>query len=640
VASTRRLAAIMFTDMVGSTAAAQSDEERALQLRDENESLIRPLFAAHQGREVKSMGDGFLAEFDSALRAVQCAVAIQQHLHERNAQPGVPPIQLRIGIHLGDVEQRGTDIFGDAVNIASRIEPLASPGGICISGEVVSQVRNKIPNQLTKMPATPLKGVQGPMEVYQVVLPWTAPGRTLSSQGLTRLAVLPFANISPDPKDEYFADGLTEELISVLSQLRDLRVIARTSVMPYKSTSKGVAQIGSELGVDAVLEGSVRKSGDELRITIQLIDVGTEEHTWANSYDRKMEKVFAVQTEIAKQVADALKVGLRPADQARLDARPTVRPESYMAYLKGRTLLHSHSKEALLAAKAQFELAIALDERNAAAYSGMADTCRIGWMVSTDADSAKLDADARRFARRALELDPTLAEAHSSLGLIVWDDFEYTAAEREYQQALALNHSLAQAHHWYSLLLQDEGRADEALIELGLAEASDPMSPLILEEAATLLSWMGRFDEAKAKIARLGELSPDSFEYHLAGAWYYRAQGDSERLIKSLARMEELETESQLKPFYRALAYAWSGEKDRSRKVLREFETVVGFARTWWQIAFVYADLGDLDDCFRLLDKAVQARTIGFQAIRLDPRFEFVRSDPRFASLLKRMNLA
>jgi adenylate cyclase len=273
------------------------------------------------------MGDGFLAEFDSALRAVQCAIDIHQHLHDRNSQPGITPIQLRIGIHLGDVEQRGSDIFGDAVNVASRIEPVATPGGLCISGQVFDQVRNKIPNRLEKLPPTALKGLEVPIDIYRVVLPWTVPESPSRDSGPTRLAVLPFANISPDPKDEYFADGLTEEMITVLSQLRELRVIARTSVTPYKSTSKGVAQIGTELGVDSVLEGSVRKAGDELRITVQLIDVATQEHTWASTYDRKLEKVFAVQAEIAREVAEALKVGLRAAEQSRLESRPPVRAD-------------------------------------------------------------------------------------------------------------------------------------------------------------------------------------------------------------------------------------------------------------------------------------------------------------------------
>ncbi|MGP8077692.1 MAG: adenylate/guanylate cyclase domain-containing protein [Thermoplasmata archaeon] len=230
---------------------------------------------AHEGREIKSTGDGFLVEFDSALRAVQCAIDIHQNLAERNAMPSVTPIRLRIGVHLGDVEERDGDIFGDSVYVASRIEPLADPGGICISEPVFGQVRNKISNQFEKLEPKALKNVRYPLDVYRVVLPWTGGPPPARSPGPARLAVLPFVNISPDPNDEYFADGLTEEMITVLSQLRELRVIARTSVSQYQANPKSVSQIGAELGVDAVLEGSVRKSVDQLRITVQLIDVGT-----------------------------------------------------------------------------------------------------------------------------------------------------------------------------------------------------------------------------------------------------------------------------------------------------------------------------------------------------------------------------
>jgi adenylate cyclase len=343
VASQRRLVVIMFTDMVGFTARAQADEAAALGLRQEQEELIRPVLASHQGHEVKSTGDGLLVEFGSALKAIECAIGIQRRLHERNAKGGATRIDLRIGIHLGDVEQHGGDIFGDAVNIASRIEAIAEPGGICLSSAVYEQVRNKIPDTLVKLPPRSMKGVQRPMDLYRVVLPWTVREPLSASPGPARLAVLPFSNISPDPSDEYFADGLTEELITVLSQLKELRVIARTSVMPYKSTSKGIAQIGAELGVATVLEGSVRKAGDQLRITVQLIDVATQEHTWANTFDRKLDKIFAVQSEIAKLIAKQLKVNVRAAEQARLEARPPIRPDSYLAYLKGRSLMRSMS---------------------------------------------------------------------------------------------------------------------------------------------------------------------------------------------------------------------------------------------------------------------------------------------------------
>ena len=202
MAATRRLAAIMFTDMVGYTAATQTDETGALKLLREQEELVRPLLAAHQGREVKATGDGFLVEFDSALHAVRCAIDVHEHLHDRNSKPGVTPIRLRIGIHLGDVEERRGDIFGDAVNIAARLEPLAAPGGICISGEVFNQVRNKIPNRFERLAPTTLKNVRIPVELYRVSLPWEDPGSSPGSSSRTRLAVLPLANISPDPKDE------------------------------------------------------------------------------------------------------------------------------------------------------------------------------------------------------------------------------------------------------------------------------------------------------------------------------------------------------------------------------------------------------------------------------------------------------
>ncbi len=633
----------MFTDMVGSTASAQANEAEALRLRDEQAALVRPLFTAHQGREIKSMGDGFLAEFDSALRAVQCAIDIQQHLHERNSQPGVPPIQLRIGVHLGDVEQRESDIFGDAVNIASRIQPLAAPGGVCISGEVFSQIRNKIPNKLEKLPPAALKGVQTSMDIYRVALPWAVRDVPLTKAGPRRLAVLPFTNISPDPKDEYFADGLTEELITGLSQLRELRVIARTSVSQYKATAKPVSQIGPELGVDAVLEGSVRKAGDDLRITVQLIDVETQEHTWAKTYDRKLDNVFAVQGEIAKRVAEALRIGLREAEEARLESRPRVKPESYLAYLKGRALMHVTSKDRLAGAREQFELALSLDPSNAAAYSGLADAMRmVGWWHS-DIPRAEWEANCNRLVTRAIELDPNLAEAHASLALGLWDEYNYQAAEQEFKRALSLNPSYAAAHWGYGMILEDEGRADEALIELRLAEEADPLSALVLFLITEALIWARRLDEARVRIQRARELEPTGRMYHQLLASYHLAKGEVEASVEELRQAHEVNPDEVAEPIRNLQGshlLALGGEKEKARTLLKTIEDARPSPSLAHHIAWVYAELGDLDGCFRWLEKAVEDHSIALQRWRLDPRREHVRSDPRFHAMMKRMNLA
>jgi adenylate cyclase len=636
VASTRRLAAIMFTDIVGYTALAQTDEAAALQLLQEEEDLARPLFAAHHGREIKSTGDGSLVEFDSALRAAQCAIDLQQHLQERNAQRGVTPVQLRVGVHLGDVEERGNDIFGDAVNLASRIQPLAPPGGICISGEVFDQVRGKIPNKLEKLEPAALKNVRFPVDVYRVVLPWAVREPTSKAAGPIRLAVLPFSNISPDPHDEYFADGLSEEMIMVLSQLHEVRVIARTSVSQYKSTTKSVSQIGAELGVDAVLDGSVRKSGEDLRIAVQLIDVDTQEQTWANSYDRKLEKVFAVQAEIAKQVAEALKVELQPAEQARLQARPPVRPDSYLAYLKGRTLMHHTDPASLESAKAQFELAISLDDRNAAAYSGLADvTIYNGWWYAL-VPYEEWNEAGRRLAMRALELDPNIAEAHHSLAIQLWSERDYVGMERECKLALSLNPGYAPAHFAYGGLLGDQGRADEAIAELALATAADPFNLNILWNSTYFLICYCRLDEALGMIQKFGELDPDSSAQHSLLAEYYLARCDLEQCLEEMKRAVELESEPRLKLLDQALYYSLRGEKEKARALLRADESLPVTNNSIHITIRVYAELGDIDECFRWMEKG---HFVTVQPIRFSPRFEPVRRDPRFPSFMRKLNL-
>jgi adenylate cyclase len=633
----------MFTDTVGFTASTQTDESHALDLLRQQQDIVSPLISSHHGREIKSTGDGFLVEFDSALKAIQCAIDIQRRINDRNAEGSLPPIRIRIGIHLGDVVQSGTDILGDAVNVAARIEPVSEPGGICVSGAVREQVWNKIPEKLEKLPPTHLKGVQSPMDIYRVVLSWTVKEPASRRSGPPRLAVLPFVNISPDPNDEYFADGLTEEMITVLSQLQELRVIARTSVSLYKSTHKSVSQIGGELGVDAILEGSVRKSGDQLRITAQLVNVETQEHTWAHTYDRKLENVFAVQTQIAKRVARQLKINLRAADQSRLEARPAVRSDSYLAYLKGKTLLHTFTSavsRSLESAVEQFELAISLDPKNAAAYSGLADATRMKGWWHPDVPRSKWEETSRRLVTRAIELDPNLAEAHASLALDLWDSCDYPAAEKELKLALLLNPSYSLAHNAYAAVLEDQARVDEALLQFKLGEEADPLWLLNVYNSVLLLIWLGRFDDALPKIQKIRHLDTSLEPYHFVLANYHLARSDLARCLDELRQAIELNQEPREREVTRAWYFALSGEFEEARAVLRREETLHEFGESMSEIALVYAELGDLDECFRMLEKAISTGPLAFQRWRLDPRLKEVRSDPRFAVMLKKLNLA
>ncbi len=634
MSATRRLAAIMFTDMVGSTDAAQANEALALKLRDEQASLVRPLFAAHQGREIKSMGDGFLAEFDSALRAVQCGIDIQHHLHERNSQSGVTPIQLRIGIHLGDVEQRENDIFGDAVNVASRIEPLASPGGVCISGEVFSQIRNKISDKLEKLPSTALKGVRVPVEIYEVVLPWTRVPASAAATGPTRMAVLPFTNMSADPSDLYFADGLTEELITVLSQLRELRVIARTSVMQYKSTSKEISEIGTNLGVAWVMEGSVRRAGERLRITAQLIEVSSQAHVWAQSFDRELDDVFVVQSEIARQVAEALKLQLLPAESARLNAPLPVVPESYLAYLKGESILVSDWSEATFRqAKEQFELALSIDPANARAHVGFAVAClHLRWgrfRKPGDPDESAI----KGHVTRALEIDSSLAEAHGGLANILWEAWDNLGAEGEFQRALALNPSYAQAHYDYGHLLLTFARGEEALAEMRLACQLDPVAVNYQTWCVTLLLLLRRTDEAAVQIERLRQ--SDSTRKHAIGLYgfYLYTQSRFEEVLQNTEKLPAEEAANQ-----RIWTYAATGRHAEAWKLIAERE---GLARppSLEERAIWRCLLGDLDGCFALLNEAADVNLIPIQVWRVEPSLAAARSDPRFDALLRRLKI-
>ena len=628
--------------MVGYTALSQRDEARALHLLEKHNTLIRSVLSKHRGREVKTIGDAFLLEFESTLDATLCAIEIQQKLHAYNLTVAeVDRINIRIGIHEGDVVHRGPDVFGDTVNIASGVESFAGSGGICITEPVYLQVRNKILHSIAKLSEQKLKNVELPINLYKVILSWQesfVPVYALKS----RIAVLPFSNISPDPNDSYFADGLTEELISVLSQVQELRVIARTSTSRYKGTDKGISLIGSELQVGSILEGSVRKSGNKIRVAVQLIDVTSQEHLWADHYDRDLSDIFSIQSDIAKHVSDGLKVTLVRAEEKRIEKRETENVIAHVAYLKGRALLHDRSEKALRSAQEQFEVAITHDPNYARAYAGLADVCGLlGEYRFVPLSECREKTKA--FLKRALDLDPSLPEARVSLAMSYMDDYRFAEADEEFKHAITLSPSYATAHMWYADCLRDQGRFEEALFEILRAEELDPLSPIICYVASDLYLCRGDDEEVLKRVQKIREIDPESPFAIRALADYYLVKSDYTQALTSYRKLKQLFPSNRGENIdsYLGYIYALTNRREEAIEILNTLQSDLpkDFSIAPMDIAWVYVGLGDLDGCFKWLEKAFDEHAFFFGFIRYFPLVEKVRRDPRFNDLLKRANL-
>ncbi len=506
----RQLRAIMFTDIVGYSAVVYRDETLALELLEEHRRILRPLFGRHGGREVNTMGDAFLVEYSSALDAVMCALEIQSSLEERNeGQPDDKHIHLRIDVHLGDVVYQNGDIYGDGVNVASRIERLAGRGGICISRQVYDQVRGRVPAYFISLGTQELRNIPAPIEVYRVE---PAEGRAPEKEELhpydvSRVAVLPLVNLS-STDDDFFADGMTGELIYTLSRIPGLKVIAQTSVMKYKGARASVAEIARELRVGTVLEGTVRKAGNRVRINLQLIDVATEGLLWSEAYEREVEDVFAVQSDIARRVAEALQLRLQAAERQQISRQAPGNVQAYMRYLQGRAFWNMRTERAVRKAIECFEEAIQMDPGFALAYSGIADCYVVmaDWGYISQSDGFN---KAREAALKALQLDDTLAEPHASLAItIAGMDGDYVKARAEMEVALELNPNYATGRHWYALLLMRMGELQRAVEEGSKAVELDPLAPGIATEYGEMLAMAGRFDEAEQQFQRTLELNP------------------------------------------------------------------------------------------------------------------------------------
>jgi TolB-like protein len=698
----RKLAAIMFTDMVGYSALAQRNDKVALELLEEHRRLLRELFPRFHGTEIKTIGDAFLVEFGSALEAAQCAIEIQRTLAKRNHDvTSDRRIEVKIGIHIGDVVHRDGDVYGDGVNIASRIEALAGAGGICVSMDVERQIRNALEARFEKFGSADLKNIKLPMELFRIVLPWESgtraqssaprsskkspvligaavlviiafivggwwwsegPGKHQQSAGTQpapvaptnapdqkSVAVLPFVNLSDDKGSEYFSDGVSEELLTVLQKIPGLHVAARTSAFSFKGKNATAQEIGQKLGVAHLVEGSVRKAGDAVRIAARLTRADTGEELWSENYTRDLKDVFAVQTELAQTIVEQLRgrfggadTGAKEKIQAEVQAAEkggTKNVEAHELYLQGRFYENRHSDKSTREALAAYQHAVELDPGFARAWAGVARTHT--WIAgfATEGGQKVFDAhlaSARDAVARALAIEPDLPDAlYARAWLETNFDFNWSAATQTVSKAMALapadpNMLIAAANLETAL-----GNTDRAIEIYRKAVELDPVNAQSRSFLAFGLANTKRFTEARAEYARVIELNPSAPWAHAGLGLAYLLQN----------KFEEAATEAQADAgeWARLLIVScarWAQKRAQEsaaalNELIKNEAELAAF-----QIAEAYAYRGDKDRAFEWLERARRQRDPGLGNLRRDPLLENLRSDPRWNTFLHTMGLA
>jgi TolB-like protein/Tfp pilus assembly protein PilF len=464
----------------------------------------------------------------------------------------------------------------------------------------------------------------------------------LSGRERTGIAVLPFANLSPDPNNEFFADGITEDVIAQLSKIAGLRVISRTSVLRYRGSHEDSRTIGERLGVSTLLEGSVRREGDRIRLVVQLIDAIGDEHLWAETYDRELTDVFSIQSELALGVAGSLRTRLTSKERARVNSSPTADTEAYTLYLRGRQALSVRTGESLGRARELFGAALERDASYAAPHAGLAELYALLGMGFGRAPEQSLQ-KARAAAARAIELDPDLAEAHAALGWVRTHDWDWWGAEASLRRAVELNPSYAQGYEWYGYLCAATRRYPEALHAFQTALDLDPLSPLIQTEVGWPHGYMGRWREAIHEFEKAIDLDPDFAMAHMDLAWIALLKSEHDEAIRLFRKAEQMDPLSPYISGYLARAYALAGREDDARQILDRLKNGAeeGSDLSAW-VAYVLEGLGDTTGAFDWLERGFRRHESPMFLLGVENVFNFspsFRKDPDFARILSRMGL-
>ena len=609
----RRLSAILAADVVEYSRLMGSDEAGTLaELKRIRCELIEGKIADHQGRIVKLTGDGILAEFPSVVSAVACAVEMQRQIRERFASvPDDKRIVFRIGVNLGDIIVDGDDIYGDGVNVAARLQSIAEPGGIAVSQSVRDQVGNRLALPFADRGEQQLKNIEKPVRVYDVLL--QQPEHTAMpspKKEKPSIAVLPFTNMSGDPEQEYFSDGITEDIITDLSKISALSVVARNTSFTYKGRAVKVESVGRELCVHFILEGSVRKAGARVRVTGQLISAVDGQHIWGERVDRDLTDIFAIQDEITHAIVEQLKVKLLPQERKSIEQSPTDNVEAYTYYLRGRDFLYRYSKRYFELARRMFVKAIELDPNYARAYAGIADCDAFLYMVY-HAD-VPLDGILET-AAKALALDNNLAEAHTARGVALSAARDFDKANAEFERALTLDPNSFEAHFLYARPAFQQGKIARAA---ELLERASEINPADYKPPALLIHMyrsLGRDDDCKAAARKTVELA--------------------ERELVS-------NPEDPRPAIAGALALLELGEKDRARDWTTRAQAIdPDDPISVYNIACVYSHLGDCEAAFDLLERVIRnGRQFWRDWIENDSDLDGLRSHPRYEQLVAMLN--
>ncbi len=585
----RKLAAILSADVKGYSRLMGEDEEWTVRTLSAYRGIMRGLIQQHRGRVVDAPGDNVLAEFASVVDAVQCAVEIQQVLRAKNAVlPENRRMEFRIGINLGDVIEEGEQIYGDGVNIAARIEGLAEPGGICISGSAFEQIENKLPLRYDYLGEHEVKNIAKPVRVYRAQIESEAatrkPLEVASKERMAfplpdkpSIAVLPFVNMSEDPKQEFFSDGMTEEIITALSKSPYLFVIARQSTFAYKGKPVKVKQVSEELGVRYVLEGSVRRSGERVRITAQLIDAMTGYHLWAERYDRDLKEIFVLQDEIALKIMKTVheKLQLGPDHARVLGTRVLGRGarnlEVFLKSMEARERFYRLTKEDNALARKLYEEVIALDPGYALAYAGLAETHMVDVLFGTGKSRKESLRRAIEFGEKAVALDESEVLGHASLGYFYTYAGQFDKAVAHAERGLALDPNSSGILFYSGAALAFSGRLEEAIPLLDKAIRQNPFAPSIVFYTLSVAYHMaGRFDEAVKQAKKAAERDPKNQFAYLALASACILAGREEEARAAAGEVLKINPTFSVEQFGRTRPYRDRSQVHRTIDALRK----------------------------------------------------------------------